>query len=102
MGRSTNLSSAIAFTLANTFVLSALSIMTTNTLETVLKKVIPSGSRLAEWGRMMLVGLVLILLAVIVVMVTDSDWKESILGMDASVAASTTNTTNLPDDDFVQ
>ena len=47
---------------------------------------------------MMLVGLVLILLAVIVVLVTDSDWKESILGMDASVAASTTNTTNLPDD----
>ena len=41
----------------------------------VLKKVIPSGSRLAEWGRMMLVGLVLILLAVIVVLVTDSDCK---------------------------
>ena len=46
MGRSTNLSSAIAFTLANTFVLSALSIMTTNTLETVLKKVI---RRAAGW-----------------------------------------------------
>ena len=94
LDRSTNLKGALAFTLANTFALTAMSLIATNTIETFFAPLIVRGSgKLSSWGKMMTVGVILLLVAFIIVLGTGVDWKESILGM-APAAATTTAATD--------
>lgn len=100
LDRSTNLKGAVAFTLANTFALTAMSLIATNTIETFFAPlIVRDGGKLSGWAKMMTVGVILLLVAFIIVLATGVDWKESILGMAPASAAAATTTdaeTTLP------
>lgn len=95
LDKNTNLKGALAFTLANTFALTAMSLIATNTIETFFAPLIIRGDgKLSGWGKMMTVGVILLLVAFIIVLATGVDWKESILGMAPSAATATSTIDN--------
>ena len=88
-------------TVANTYALTALSNIASTTLEYgVVNRIITTdNSPMKRWGRMMVVGVLLIVVTWIILLATHTDWRKGILGINIGAVVGGVRTTDVADID---